>query len=101
MPPTTQDFTGGNSDPGASPRFVDTTLGTAGAAGSDPAGGEQPDPSNSVNSRLDWHELVGRIQRGDNSGLEDLYNLFARGIRFYLCRQLGPKELDDKVQHAF
>lgn len=52
-------------------------------------------------AHVDWHELVGRIQRGDNSGLEDLYRLFARGIRFYLCRQLGPQELDDKVHDAF
>lgn len=33
--------------------------------------------------------------------MEDLYSLFARGIRFYLCRQLGPQELDDKVHDAF
>jgi len=32
---------------------------------------------------------------------KDLYSLFARGIRFYLCRQLGPQELDDKVHDAF
>jgi RNA polymerase sigma-70 factor (ECF subfamily) len=83
MPPTTQDFTRGSSDPGAAPGSIEQY---------------QPDP---VSSRLDWHELVGRIQRGDNSGLEDLYSLFARGIRFYLCRQLGPQELDDKVHDAF
>jgi len=50
---------------------------------------------------VDWRALVARIQRGDNSGLEELYALFARGIRFYLCRQLGPQELDDKVHDAF
>src|ERR1700689_5914292 len=49
----------------------------------------------------DWPELVMRIQRGDESGMEDLYHLFARGIRFYLCRQLGVQELDDKVQDTF
>ena len=60
------------------------------------------DPSsNTLPHRVDWQELVGRIQRGENSGLEDLYRLFARGIRFYLCRQLGPQELDDKVHDAF
>ena len=51
--------------------------------------------------QVDWHELVARVQRGENSGLEDLYRLFARGIRYYLCRQLGPQELDDKVHDAF
>jgi RNA polymerase sigma factor (sigma-70 family) len=45
--------------------------------------------------------LVASVQRGDESGLEDLYRLFSRGIRFYLCRQLGPQELDDKVHDTF
>ena len=53
------------------------------------------------NSPVDWPDLVKRIQRGDESGMEDLYRLFARGIRFYLCRQLGVQELDDKVHDTF
>jgi RNA polymerase sigma-70 factor (ECF subfamily) len=53
------------------------------------------------NPPVDWPELVMRIQRGDESGMEDLYKLFARGIRFYLCRQLGVQELDDKVHDTF
>jgi RNA polymerase sigma factor (sigma-70 family) len=52
-------------------------------------------------SSVNWPELVSRIQRGDESGMEDLYRLFARGIRFYLCRQLGVQELDDKVHDTF
>jgi RNA polymerase sigma-70 factor (ECF subfamily) len=50
---------------------------------------------------VDWQDLVMRIQRGDDSGMEDLYRLFGRGIRFYLCRQLGMQELDDKVHDTF
>jgi len=50
---------------------------------------------------VDWPDLVMRIQRGDDSGMEDLYRLFSRGIRFYLCRQLGMQELDDKVHDTF
>jgi RNA polymerase sigma-70 factor (ECF subfamily) len=50
---------------------------------------------------VDWHDLVMRIHRGDDSGMEDLYRLFSRGIRFYLCRQLGMQELDDKVHDTF
>jgi RNA polymerase sigma-70 factor (ECF subfamily) len=101
MPATTHGFTRGGSDPGASPAALDTTVDPAESVESDVIIGEQSDHSDSADSRLDWHELVGRIQRGDNSGLEDLYGLFARGIRFYLCRQLGPQELDDKVHDAF
>jgi len=44
---------------------------------------------------------VARIQAGDARAMEELYRTFARGIRFYLCRQLGPQELDDKVHDTF
>jgi RNA polymerase sigma factor (sigma-70 family) len=33
--------------------------------------------------------------------MEELYRVFSRGIRFYLCRQLGPQELDDKIHDTF
>lgn len=49
-----------------------------------------------------WTELVARIRTDDQSGMEELYRVFARGVRFYLCRQLGPQEdLDDKVRNTF
>lgn len=57
--------------------------------------------SQSTGSTVDWPALVARIQKGDNGGMEELYRLFARGIRFYLCRQLGIQELDDKVHDTF
>lgn len=64
------------------------------------------EPENSADdggrsATVDWPELVMRIKRGDGSGMEDLYRLFGRGIRFYLCRQLGVQELDDKVHDTF
>jgi RNA polymerase sigma-70 factor (ECF subfamily) len=46
-------------------------------------------------------ELVERIRTEQTDGLEDLYELFSKGIRFYLCRQLGPQELDDKIHDTF
>ena len=49
----------------------------------------------------DWASLVKRIQTGDPKGMETLYHVFAHGVRFYLCRQLGPQELDDKVHDVF
>jgi RNA polymerase sigma factor (sigma-70 family) len=49
----------------------------------------------------DWVGLVRRIQSGEPCGLEELYSIFSRGIRFFLCRQLGPQELDDKVHDTF
>ena len=53
------------------------------------------------NEDLNWADLVGRIQLRDESGMEELYRIFAKGIRFFLCRQLGPQELDDKVHDTF
>jgi RNA polymerase sigma-70 factor, ECF subfamily len=49
----------------------------------------------------EWITLVDRIQRGEIDGMAELYQLFSKGIRFYLCRQLGPQELDDKVHDTF
>jgi RNA polymerase sigma-70 factor (ECF subfamily) len=49
----------------------------------------------------EWVELVDRIRLRETDGMEELYQLFSKGIRFYLCRQLGPRELDDKVHDTF
>ena len=49
----------------------------------------------------DWADLVERIQRDDASALEELYRIFSKGMRYYLCRQLGPQDLDDKVHDCF
>ncbi|HEV2202171.1 MAG TPA: sigma-70 family RNA polymerase sigma factor [Bryobacteraceae bacterium] len=48
-----------------------------------------------------WVDLVERIRSSETDGLTELYLLFSKGIRFYLCRQLGPQELDDKVHDTF
>jgi RNA polymerase sigma-70 factor, ECF subfamily len=48
-----------------------------------------------------WTELVEKIQRGDQEGMAELYQVFSKGIRFYLCRQLGPQELEDKIHDTF
>jgi RNA polymerase sigma-70 factor, ECF subfamily len=54
-----------------------------------------------LNVHAGWVELVERIRLEKTDGMEELYQLFSRGIRFYLCRQLGPQELDDKVHDTF
>src|SRR5947209_14220553 len=50
---------------------------------------------------VDWGALVDQIKAGEDAGMEQLYKLFSRGIRYYLCRQLGPQELEDKVHDTF
>jgi RNA polymerase sigma-70 factor, ECF subfamily len=60
--------------------------------------GELADPGRAY---AEWGELVERIRTGEIDGMEELYRLFSKGIRFYLCRQLGPQELEDKVHDTF
>jgi RNA polymerase sigma-70 factor, ECF subfamily len=55
----------------------------------------------SSGSTVDWALLVGKIRDGDPAGMEQLYALFARGMRFFLYRRLGPQELDDKIHDVF
>ncbi len=73
-----------------------------------PAAQENSPPGNTADSTpkpglstTDWSLLVQRIKAGEDAGMEQLYKLFSRGIRYYLCRQLGPQELEDKVHDTF
>jgi len=61
---------------------------------------QEPAPAEAASYQA-WAQLVERIRGGETDGMEELYRLFSRGIRFYLCRQLGPQELDDKVHDTF
>jgi RNA polymerase sigma-70 factor, ECF subfamily len=56
-------------------------------------GEAQPNP--------DWSRLVEQIRAGEPSGMEELYRVFCAGIRFYLCRHLGPQDLDDRLHDVF
>jgi RNA polymerase sigma factor (sigma-70 family) len=49
----------------------------------------------------DWAALVDRIRRGDSAAMAELYLIFAKGIRYFLLRNLGPDDLDDKVHDCF
>jgi RNA polymerase sigma-70 factor (ECF subfamily) len=57
------------------------------------SGGAPPSPS--------WSRLVERIRAADSSALEELYAIFDKGLRFYLWRQVGPQDLDDRVHDLF
>ena len=52
-------------------------------------------------TQVEWTALVEKVKSGEDAGMEQLYGLFSRGIRYYLCRQLGPQELEDKVHDTF
>jgi RNA polymerase sigma-70 factor (ECF subfamily) len=55
-------------------------------------------PKNPV---VDWEILVSQIKAGEETAMEQLYKIFSRGIRYYLCHQLGRQDLEDKVHDTF
>ena len=61
----------------------------------------EPDVEETTQQANDWAELVQNIRAGDANAMEKLYQVFARGIRLYLCRQLGLQDVDDKVHDTF
>jgi RNA polymerase sigma-70 factor (ECF subfamily) len=50
---------------------------------------------------MEWAPLVERIRTGDASAMQELYQVFGRGVRHYLCRQLGMQDVDDKIHDTF
>jgi RNA polymerase sigma factor (sigma-70 family) len=49
----------------------------------------------------EWAPLVERIRTGDTNAMQELYQVFGRGVRHYLCRQLGMQDVDDKIHDTF
>ncbi len=56
-----------------------------------------PSPAHQVN----WPEIVGRVQTNDQDALAELYQMFAKGIKFMIVRQLGRQDLEDRVHDTF
>lgn len=85
--------------------MTDSSKAAANSGGAEPRPVERPEGAHGgegyESPAVDWAALVSRIRMGDESAMTELYQIFARGIRFYLCRQLGPQELDDKVHDTF
>lgn len=48
-----------------------------------------------------WTLLVERVRSAEPTALQELYELFSKGVRFYLWHHLGPQDLDDRVHDAF
>jgi RNA polymerase sigma-70 factor (ECF subfamily) len=61
----------------------------------------QEESAESAAVYADWSDLVARIRSGQTDGMEELYHLFSRGVRFYFAKQLGFAELDDRVVDTF
>jgi RNA polymerase sigma-70 factor, ECF subfamily len=65
------------------------------------SGGQSPPRGAGDHTVQDWANVVERIRLGEQAAIEELYRVFSRGIRYYLCRQLGPQDLDDRVHDCF
>lgn len=48
-----------------------------------------------------WTALVESIQRDDARSMESLYRIFNNGIRFHLCRQVHPQDIEDTIHNSF
>lgn len=48
-----------------------------------------------------YRDLVKRIQRDEDSAKGELFAIFNKGIQFFIVRQLGCRDLDDKVHEIF
>ena len=66
----------------------------------EPTGSSHNGPAASGTSS-DWARLVAKIQRGEEDALAELYEVFARGVKFYMYRQLGPQDLEDRLHDTF
>lgn len=48
-----------------------------------------------------WVSLIDRLRANDPDAMTELYQVFAKGIRFSLSRRIGYQELDDCIHDAF
>ena len=69
------------------------------ATSDDPPQSERAQPA--ASPAPDWTSLVNRIRNDDAAAMAELYAIFAKGIRYFLLRNLGPDDLDDKVHDCF
>ena len=61
-----------------------------------------PEPEEPENpASTEWAKLVESIRAGDQEAMTQLYATFGRGVRYYLSRQLGAQDIDDKVHDTF
>ncbi|MBL8237396.1 MAG: sigma-70 family RNA polymerase sigma factor [Bryobacterales bacterium] len=61
----------------------------------------KPDGQELEGAQAEWVSLVESIRSGDQEAMSQLYATFGRGVRYYLSRQLGAQEIDDKVHDTF
>ena len=48
-----------------------------------------------------WSPLVEGVRTGDPAAMEEMYGVLSKGIRFFILRQLGPQDLEERVHDLF
>jgi RNA polymerase sigma-70 factor (ECF subfamily) len=66
-----------------------------------PPGSEVRPASSAPTADPDWNAIVTRIREGDSSAQAKLYEVFARGMRFVIHRQLGLEGLEDNLHECY
>ena len=80
---------------------VSTGLARSQALPDEPESGSVGSPPAEDFPSTDWSDIVARIRDGDTAAMEELYAIFAKGIRYFLLRNLGAEDLDDRVHDCF
>jgi RNA polymerase sigma factor (sigma-70 family) len=50
---------------------------------------------------VDWAAIVRQIQANEPAGMEALHNVFTRGLRYHVARQIGTQDMDDRLHDIF
>jgi len=64
----------------------------------DPETGPQAEE---VASYPSWANLVEGIRAANPAAMEELYSIFAKGVKYYLWRQVGSQDLEDRIHDIF
>jgi RNA polymerase sigma-70 factor, ECF subfamily len=48
-----------------------------------------------------WRALIEKIQSNDAAGMEELYGVFSRAVRFHLWHRIRPEDLEDTIHDTF
>lgn len=54
-----------------------------------------------MSAAVEWVDLASRVQARENHAVEQLYALFQREFTYFIVRQLGPDEHNDRVHEVF
>ena len=58
-------------------------------------------PASRIPAQAPLEELVARVRRGEEAAIQEFHGVIAKGIRFFLSRQLGEENLEERVDLTF